>query len=59
MPVYLAPRPIHCISLGIPSPQTRVLMPRNPAPLHQPLSQSMTQMMSTATLVKKIFQSFP
>jgi hypothetical protein len=61
--VHLVPRPIHYIHRGI---QTRMLMPRNPTLLHRPLdkrdtlmkSQSMIQMMTTATLVKRIFLSF-
>ena len=64
MPVHLMPRPIHHFPLV---PKTRMLMPRNLTLLHRPLdkrdfllkSQSMTQMRTTATLVKLIFLSFP
>ena len=67
MPVHLVSRPIRHLPLVIPVLQTRVLMHRNPTLLYQNLnkrdfllkSQSMTQMMTTATLVKLIFLSFP
>jgi hypothetical protein len=67
MLVRLSPRPIHHHRPGFPALRARMLTLRSPPHLHQPLgqgnllkkSQSMTQMRSTASLVKRTFLSSP